>query len=97
MYKFGTTCKKIATIILNVSGHAWGDQLRNVIVSHRSLGEFWLFEKFSSNQQQSLRQYYDANLLLVVCLSSDSYVSRSVRQEIEETLLLPISRNKNQS
>jgi hypothetical protein len=34
---------------------------------------------------------FDANQLLVDCLNSDCYVSREVRQEIEDTLLLPIA------
>ena len=38
-----------------------------------------------------LRQYHDANKLLINCLNSDCYVSREVRQQIEETLLLPIA------
>jgi hypothetical protein len=38
-----------------------------------------------------LQQYYNANKLLVDCLNSDCYVSREVRQEIEDTLLLPIA------
>ncbi|KAM3094162.1 NACHT C-terminal helical domain 2-containing protein [Phormidesmis sp. 146-12] len=47
--------------------------------------------RFSDEQKQLLQQYYDANKLLIDCLNSDCYVSRDVRQEIEETLLLPIS------
>jgi hypothetical protein len=38
-----------------------------------------------------LRKYYDANKLLVDCLNSDCYISRSVREEIEATLFLPIN------
>jgi hypothetical protein len=47
--------------------------------------------QFTDAQKALLQQYYDANLLLVECLNSDCYVSRSVREEIEATLLLPIS------
>lgn len=36
-----------------------------------------------------LQQYYDANKLLVDCLNSGCAVSLKVREEIEETLLLP--------
>jgi predicted NACHT family NTPase len=50
--------------------------------------------KFSDEQKQLLQQYYDANKLLIDCLNSDCYVSREVRQEIEETLLLPIAQIK---
>lgn len=37
-----------------------------------------------------LNKYFYANKILVDCLNSDCYVSREVREEIEETLLLPI-------
>lgn len=47
-------------------------------------------EQFNNYQKNLLRQYYDANKLLVNCLHSDCYVSREVRQEIYDTLLLPI-------
>ncbi|NEP37981.1 MAG: hypothetical protein F6K25_10785 [Okeania sp. SIO2G4] len=36
-----------------------------------------------------MRDYYYANGLLLNCLNSDFYVSREVRQEIEDILLLP--------
>jgi predicted NACHT family NTPase len=71
-------------------GQAWGDRLRKVMIPHRSLGEQWRFNEFSDEQQQLLRQYYNANLLLVLCLKSNCCSAPSVRQEIEETLLLPV-------
>lgn len=46
---------------------------------------------FSDEQKKLLDQYYNANKLLVDCLNSDCYVSREMRQEIEDTLLLPVS------
>ncbi|WP_444980520.1 NACHT C-terminal helical domain 2-containing protein [Microseira wollei] len=52
-----------------------------------------LFE-FKPEQKSLLKQYYNANKLLIDCLNSDCYVSREVRQEIEETLLLPIEEIK---
>ncbi|AFY83692.1 NACHT domain-containing protein [Oscillatoria acuminata] len=45
----------------------------------------------SREEAQLLRWYYDVNQLLLDCLNSDCYVSREVREEIEETLLLPIA------
>jgi predicted NACHT family NTPase len=71
-----------------VNGKAWIDQLRAVIIEHRNIGHEW---HFNDVQKQLLQQYYDANKLLVDCLNSDCYVSREVRQEIEDTLLLPMS------
>jgi predicted NACHT family NTPase len=67
---------------------AWAEQLRAVMIEHRNIGHDW---QFTNEQKKLLQQYYDANKLLVDCLNSDCYVSREVRQEIEETLLLPIT------
>jgi predicted NACHT family NTPase len=44
--------------------------------------------KFSKHQRQLLKQYYNANKLLVDCLNHAHYVSRSVRAEIEDTVLV---------
>jgi predicted NACHT family NTPase len=71
-----------------VNGKAWGDRVKEVIISHQRLGENW---HLNERQKELLQQYYDANLLLILCLNSDCYVSREVRQYIEDTLLLPIS------
>ncbi len=45
----------------------------------------------SPEEVESVERYYNASQLLLDCLSSDCYVSREVREEIEETLLLPIA------
>jgi len=65
---------------------AWTEQLRAVMIEHRNIGHDW---QFNDSQKKLLQQYYNANKLLVDCLNSDCYVSREVRQEIEDTLLLP--------
>jgi predicted NACHT family NTPase len=65
---------------------AWTEQLRTVMIEHRNIGHDW---QFNDSQKKLLQQYYDANKLLVDCLNSDCYVSCEVRQEIEDTLLLP--------
>ncbi|MEP0858325.1 NACHT domain-containing NTPase [Trichocoleus sp. DQ-U1] len=70
------------------NGKAWAEQLRAVMIKYRNIGHDW---KFSKKQEELFRQYYDANKLVVECLNSDCYVSREVRQEIEDTLLLPIA------
>ena len=58
------------------------------MIKHRNIGHDW---QFSVQQKEVLREYYDANLLLVECLNSDSDcdVTPAVLQEIGETLLLP--------
>lgn len=43
---------------------------------------------FSKQQKQVLKQYYDANKLLWDCLVCAHYVSRTVREELEKTLLV---------
>lgn len=50
--------------------------------------------QFTETQKEKLQQYYNANKLLIECLNSDCYVTKATRQEIEETLLLPISEIK---
>ena len=67
------------------NGQAWTERLRAVMISHRNIGHDW---EFTKQQQDKLRQYCDTNKLLVDCLNSDCYVTRAVREEIEETLLL---------
>ena len=70
------------------NGQVWVNELRTAMIEHRNIGHDW---QFSDAQREKLQHYYDANKLLIDCLNSDCYVSREVRQEIEETLLLPIA------
>lgn len=69
-------------------GKLWVEQLRTLIIHSRNIGHEWQFTK---EQEQKLQQYYDANKLLVDCLKSGN-VSDFLRQEIEDSLLLPITR-----
>jgi predicted NACHT family NTPase len=80
--------KKLITWLIIDSGDAWIEQLRPVIIKHRNIGQDW---QFSHEQKEMLEQYYDANKFLVDCLNSGCVVSDEVREEIEETLLLPIA------
>jgi predicted NACHT family NTPase len=72
----------------NRNGRDWVERLRHLIIVHRNLGHDW---QFSETQKEKLKQYYDANNLLVACLDSDCYVTKATRQYIEDTLLLPLS------
>ena len=72
-------------------GASWIQQRRTASIEHRNIGHRL---QFDDEQKQKLQQYYDANLLLVECLDSDCYVSLQVRQEIDDTLLLPIAEIK---
>jgi predicted NACHT family NTPase len=69
-------------------GKNWTKQLRQFMINYFDIGHDW---KFTEKQKQKLQQYYNANKLLVDCLNSECYISRSVREEIEATLLLPIT------
>jgi len=68
-------------------GQTWTEQLRAVMIKYRNIGHNW---QFSEAQKELLQQYHEANQLLVNCLNSACEVSDEVREEIEETLLLPI-------
>ncbi len=70
---------------------AWVNKLRTVIIEHRNIGQNW---QFSVQQKDLLNRYYNANKFLLNCLNSGCNVSREVRQEIEDTLLLPIAEIK---
>ena len=70
------------------NSQAWREQLRAVMIKHRNIAHNW---QFSKEQREVLRQYYYTNKLLVDCLNSSCNVTPAVRNEIEETLLLPIA------
>jgi len=74
---------------LNNNGRFWANQLKVAMVEQCDVGHDW---QFSDRQNQLLQQYYDANQLLVDCLNSASYINPNLRQEIEDTLLLPIAK-----
>ncbi len=65
---------------------AWVEQVRETIANYRNIDHSW---RFTPEQQQVLRHYYDANQLLIDCLNSNCEVTTAIRQEIEATLLLP--------
>ena len=45
--------------------------------------------QFTEQQQKVLKQYYDANKLLLDCLNNAHYVTRGLREEIENNLFVP--------
>jgi predicted NACHT family NTPase len=67
---------------------AWTKQLREMMIKHRNIGHD---RQFSNEQRELLKQYYQANKLLIDCLNNASTVTPEVRSHIEETLLLPIA------
>jgi len=64
----------------------WANNLRQQAINHRNIGQIW---DLTPHQLEHLRQYCEANRLLVECLESDCYVHQPVRQSIEQSLLLP--------
>ena len=70
------------------NGAAWRTELRQAIIKYRNIGHEW---NFNLHQIDLLNQYLTANKLLVDCLNSECYVSREVREEIEDTLFLPFA------
>ncbi|MGV0029426.1 NACHT C-terminal helical domain 2-containing protein [Phormidesmis priestleyi] len=70
-------------------GQAWVSQLKNLLIQYRSINHDW---KFSTYQIALISQYCQNIDLLIKCLNlPDSFISRSLRKEIEDTLLLPIA------
>jgi predicted NACHT family NTPase len=67
-------------------GQSWTGKLRVAMLKYCNIGHDW---QFSAQEKEVLKQYYDANKLLVDCLNSGCNVTPKVRQKIEETLLLP--------
>lgn len=70
------------------NGKYWTDKLRAVMIQHTNIDHNW---QFSDEQMNALKEYIDANKLLMDCLSSDCYVTRDAREKIVKTLFLPIT------
>lgn len=64
------------------------DKARTIAKTKHKIGQKWQFEP---HEQELLKQYYDANQLLVECLNRDGcLMNPALRQQIENTLLLPL-------
>ncbi|QLE53805.1 NACHT domain-containing protein (plasmid) [Nostoc sp. C057] len=69
------------------------EKFRNIIVQYRQIGHDWEFNK---QETDSLWQYCELNKFLIDCIQSNYLVSEQTKEEIINTLLLPISTlNKN--
>nr|WP_246564519.1 NACHT domain-containing NTPase [Leptothoe spongobia] len=64
----------------------WLERLSTTITHYRNIHHPW---QFTSEQEQMLQRYYNANQLLIDCLNSNCEVTAAIRKEIETTLLLP--------
>ncbi|NEQ24207.1 MAG: NACHT domain-containing NTPase [Microcoleus sp. SIO2G3] len=67
------------------NGHDWASQLRSVMIGHRNIGHEWHLNEAS---QQLVEQYANASQLLIDCLNSNCQLTPTIRQMIEEKLLL---------
>lgn len=70
----------------------WFKELEEAIAEYLKSYQKW---QLTNEQEKLLKQYYDANKLLVDCLNRSYSVSEKIRQEIEDTLLLPIAEIEN--
>jgi adenylate kinase family enzyme len=70
-------------------GRIWANKLRRLIVTYRNIRHS--LDYLKNEQWELLKQYYDANKLLVDCLNNACTVSNTVRQEIKDTLFLPLA------
>lgn len=73
------------------NSESWHKSLRGLMIEYFNIGHNWDFNIY---QKELLKQYYDANFLLIECLNNGSRLSYKVRSTIENTLLLPITEAK---
>jgi predicted NACHT family NTPase len=64
------------------------ERLRALMIQYRNIGHDW---HFTIDQLNKLEKYLIPKQLLVDCLNSDCAITHSIREEIEDTLLLPIA------
>ncbi|WP_324235757.1 NACHT domain-containing protein [Okeania sp.] len=78
-----------------INGYNWIQELRDIMMAYRNIGHDWQLTQeqmqFNEEKIELLQKYYDANELLIECLMSDYFVTREVRNKIEEELFLPIA------
>jgi len=70
-------------------GQSWTEQLTQIVLDHRTLGHQW---QFTPPQKERLKQYYDANQLLLACLDKSSQLEAETRDRLKETILRPIAK-----
>lgn len=68
------------------NGANWVEQLCKTMIKHRNIGHDWYF---TNEQKQQMEYYYDATKFLVDLMNIEGAVSKEVRVEIENSLLLP--------
>ncbi|QJB44820.1 NACHT domain-containing protein [Dolichospermum flos-aquae] len=76
----------------NNNKKSWIEDLVINMSNYRQISLIW---QLNNEQKELFQQYYDANKLLIDCLTKAITVSDNLKQEIEETLLLPITEIEN--
>ncbi|BAY27271.1 NACHT domain family protein [Calothrix sp. NIES-2100] len=76
--------KSVFKFLWNKFGRNWVKQFRSILIDYRNIGYEW---QFNNQQKLILRDYFIAKKILVDCLNSDCYVSREVRNKIDDILL----------
>jgi predicted NACHT family NTPase len=66
------------------NGQLWAEQFHSMLVEYRQIGQGW---QLTALQLEVLKQYYQANQLLVDCLNSECRYSSAMRTDMEGTLL----------
>ncbi|HEY9727004.1 MAG TPA: NACHT domain-containing NTPase [Chroococcales cyanobacterium] len=67
------------------NGQVWESQFRSMLIEYRQIGHDW---QLTPAQLEGIKQYYQANQLLVDCLTSGCRCSSDVRADIEAALLV---------
>ncbi len=75
-------------------GQNWLGSLAIAILKKRNINVVFS-TKLCEQQKEALKTYYKVNWTLVGCLKSNCIVTDRVRKEIQETLLLPITKIQN--
>ncbi|QLE53613.1 hypothetical protein FD724_37810 (plasmid) [Nostoc sp. C057] len=68
------------------------EEFRTILIEYRDIGHDW---KFNKAETDSLWEYSDLNKFLIDCLQSSCLISEQLRQEIVNTLWLPICKIKS--
>lgn len=69
--------------------YIWAEHLRQIMVEYRGIGYDWHLQDIEKGK---LEKYQLANKLLVDCLRNDCSISTQEKENIEENLILPISK-----
>jgi predicted NACHT family NTPase len=65
----------------------WQQKLRAAMIKYRNIGHDW---KFTKQQNESLKKYYFANMILKDCLESECYIDLDTRKYITDTFCRPL-------